>query len=270
MSYAQDNGYTGQTFAEIMTELREGVNAQFGTSYTDENFTGTNWYKYSYVWAQKVLLGETKTSEIFTKLQEYIATTNLRIQRPSVSVPGLLDSFDAEGYVVSVKKNLIGDAGTISICVLVDADDPDYAAIKLEICTLIKSYVVAGMVTLGDQVESITLTNGQSFDFKFYLPDPTPVILRVTITRSDNTILPTPTDETIRAAILANIGTRYRLGWNFEPQRYYTLDDAPWASSVLFEWSINDGADWETEIFDAGFRDLFTLNLEDIELVIDP
>src|SRR5690606_18178301 len=105
---------------------------------------GTNWYKFAYVIAQRVQQGEIKASEIFPKLQQYIALTNEKIQRPSVSHPGLLDSFDSQGYTASVKPPAEEDAGTMSICVDVDDGADDYAETKLAICTLIKNYVAAG------------------------------------------------------------------------------------------------------------------------------
>lgn len=282
MSYAQDNGYTPQTFAELMDAIRTELNTQFSTSYTADNFVGTNWYKYFYALVQQLLLNETKTSEIFLKLQEYIATTNLRIQRPSVSQPGLIDSFESEGYTASVKKNLIGDAGTVSICINTDGDDPDYATTKLAICTLISQFVTAGMVTLGTESETITLSNGQDFDFKFALPDETAVLLRCTLTSSDNQSLTIPDDEEIRQAIFDNIKgrtatdvltaitARYRLGWDFEPQRYYTAADAPWAATILLEWSDNAGSTWHSTVFEAAFDDLYTFDLGDIAVSVDP
>jgi len=270
MSFSQDNGYSPVDFATLMGAIREGINTQFGTAYTEDNFVGTNYYKYFYALVQKVLENETKTAEIFTKLQEYIAQTNLRIQRPSVSYPGLVESFASQGYVASVKQNLEADAGTISICVDVDDADPDYADTKLEICNLIKDYVVAGMVTLGDQVESIVLSNGQSFDFKYALPDYTPILLRLTLTTSDNQVLTIPSDEDIRQRVFDNIAARYRLGWDFEPVRYYNVADAPWAATILLEWSSNGGGLWQSTVFQAAFDDLFTFELGDISVVIDP
>lgn len=269
MSFAQDNGYTPVTFAEIMNFVREAINTQFGTTYTEGTFVGTNWYKYFYVLVQKVLENETKTAEIFLKLQEYFATTNLKIQRPSVSLPGIIDSFTANGWVASVKKNSVEDAGTVSICVDVDDGADDYAAKKLEICNFLKNFVAAGMVFTGSETESITLTNGQEFDFSYHLPDPTPVLLRLTLTSSDNQETVIPDDEEIRQTVFDNIAERYRLGWDFEPQRYFTQVDAPWAATILLEWSDDAGSTWSPDVFEAEFDDLYTFGLEDISVLVD-
>ncbi len=270
MSYAQENGYTSATFAEMMNTIRLGLNTQFGTTYTVENFVGTNWYKYFYVLVQKALENETKAAEIFVKLQEYFATTNATIQRPSVSLPGLIDSFESQGFVASVKKNEGGDEGTVSICILVDPDADGYATTKLQLCNLIKDYVAAGMITTGDQTETIVLTNGQGFDFSYNLPDETPILLRATFTSTDNQIYTIPTDDVIRQLIFDNIAERYRLGWDFEPQRYINAVDCPWAATILLEWTDDAGANWHSTVFQAAFDDLYTFALEDIAVSVDP
>lgn len=268
MSFAQDNGYTPMTFDQIMSQIREGINAEFGTSYTPETFVGTNWYKYMYPLVQKVQEGEIKTSEIFQKLQQYIALTNQRIQRPSVSAPGIVDSFQSRGWVASVKPPDVEDAGLIYICVDVDDQAPDYSEKKLEICNLIKDFIAAGIVSQGTEVESLVLSNGQSFDFAFNLPNRIPVLLKLTCTVSQNNLLAIPNDEVIRQTVFDQIKARYRLGWDFEPQRYFTLNDAPWASTVLLEWSDDNGGNWYSTVYSAEYTDLFEFGINDIQVVV--
>ncbi len=268
MSFAQDNGYTPATFDEIMSEVREGINAQFGTTYNETDFVGTNWYKFAYAIVQKIQLGEIKTSEIFQKLQQYIELTNERIQRPSVSFPGLVDSFTDNGYVASVKPMEEADAGKVSICLDLDPLAPGFAAEKLAVCTLIKDFVAAGIVTLGDQSETIVLSNGQSFDFKFTCRVETPILLRLTATQSRNQLVALPTDEDIRAEIFNNINARYRLGWDFEPERYFGVSDALWANDVTLEWSDDGGSNYFDTVYEAEFTDKLTFALEDISVVI--
>ncbi len=269
MTFSQENGYTPTTFDALMAAIREAINVQFGLTYTEGTFVGTNWYKYFYVLVQKVMENEVKTSEVFLKLQEYIATTNLRIQRPSVSMPGIIDSFTANGYVASVKANAAEDAGTVSICVDTDPDAVDYAVTRLAICNFLKDFIAAGMVFEGTETESITLTNGQAFDFSFFLPNYTPVLLKLTLTSSDNQDVVLPSDEVIRSTLFININSRYRLGWDFEPQRYYTQVDAPWAATIKLEWSDDDGDNWYDDVNEADFQDLFTFDLEDITVLVD-
>lgn len=268
MGFAQDTGYIPTSLEEIISFIREGVNTQFSATYTEETFLGTNWYKYAYQIAQRVQQGEVKTSEIFQKLQLYISLTNERIQRPSVSFPGLLESFDSQGFIVAVKPPEEADAGKIFICVQLDPDADDYEDKKLEAANLIKDFVAAGMVTMGSEVTPITLSNGQEFDFKFNLPVLTPILLRLTATKSRNQVLTVPADEIIRQQIFDNVNARYRLGWDFEPERYYSVSDALWANDVTLEWSDDDGANWHPEVFEAEYTDLYTFELGDIAVVI--
>lgn len=270
MSFSSENGYVPVSIAEIMNFVRNEINTLFGTSYTEETFVGTNWYKYSYSIVQRMQENEIQTSEIFSKLQEYISLTNDRIQRPSVSYPGLLDSFKDNGYTASVKQLTSPAAGKMFICVDTDDAAPDYATTKLAICNLIKDFVAAGTVTQGTEVESIVLSNGQAFDFKFALPNRIPVILKLTITVSENNQLLVPDDETVRALLFSRLNSMYRLGLNFEPQRYFTLADAPYAATVLLEWSddFDPGpATYNSTVFDANFDDLYTFDLEDLAVI---
>lgn len=274
MSFAVDNGYTPKTFEEIMDFIRLGVNDQFGTSYTAEDFIGTGYYKYAYVFAQKVQEQETKTSEIFQKFQEYIRLTNERIARSSTTYPGAIEAFleptelKPEGYLISIKQPAEADAGKVFICVDLDEDDDDFDDQKAEVFELIRDNFVAGMVFMGSETEDLTLTNGQSFTFKFQLPNRIPVLLRLTAVISENNMQSVNTDQEIREAIFANIAARYRLGLNFEPQRYYTLSDAPWAGSILLEWSDDAGSNYYDDVFEADYDDLFEIALEDIEVNI--
>lgn len=269
MGFSQENGYIPVDVQTIIDQIMVGINAQYSKSFTRETFTGTSFYKNVYALAQKVQQGEIVTSEVFEKLRQYITLTNEKIQRPSVSAPGLLDSFASKGYVISVKPPAEADAGKVYICVDVDESADDYADTKLEIAELIRDFVTAETVTMGDQVESIALTNGQSFDFKFSLPNRIPVLLRLTLDVSENNQMTIPGDEAIRQVVFDRINERYGLGKNFEPQRYYNLADAPWAASSLLEWSDDAGSTWHDEVYDAAFDDLFTFGLEDIAVTVN-
>jgi hypothetical protein len=267
MSFELDNGYIPASIETIISDIRVGINNEFGTDYTPENFVGTNWYKFTYAISQKVSQGEIKTSEVFQKLKEYIEITNQSIQRPVSTFQGIIDRFLVDGYLASVKKQVVEDAGKVSICVDVTGVETDYAAKKLQICNIIKDTVSLGMITQGDQVEAIVLSNGQSFDWKFYLPDRIVTKLRLTITTSENNQYLIGDPEVTKQKLLTNIANRYALGKNFEPQRYFMQSDAPWSSAILLEYSIDDGETWSSAIFNADFDELLEVALARTELV---
>lgn len=267
MGFAHQTGYTPATVEAIMLSIMENVNEQFGTSYTAETFIGSGFYKTFYTLVQRVQENEIKTSEIFLKLQDYFRITNEQIARPVVTNPGLLEHLENNDYVSSIKKPIDADAGKVFVCVDVDESADDYDDTRLAICTLIKDSTIAGIVTQGTESESITLTNGQNFDFKFNLPDRISVLLKLTIETSENNQFVIKTPDEIKQDLLNNINSRYRLGKNFEPQRYYSLVDAPWASNVLLEWSDDAGMSYDSTVFNAEYDELFDISLEDIELV---
>lgn len=147
------------------------------------------------------------------------------------------------------------------------SDNAGYAAIKAALGLLISQITVGGTVTQGNEVQNIVLTNGQAFDFKYFLPNKIPIKLKLTVTLSENNQIAVGTPDDTKAKLLANINSRYRLGRNFEPQRYFSVSDAPWSAMVLLEWSQDEGATWNSTIYDSNFDDLFTYGLADITLV---
>lgn len=153
------------------------------------------------------------------------------------------------------------------------ANNADYTDLKEEICTLISQITVGGTVTQGTETESIVLSNGQSFDFKYFLPNLLTVHLRLTITLSENNQVVVGTPDDIKQKLITNINSKYRLGRNFEPQRYFSIVDAPWASQVLLEYSFDydpsspGGETWASTVYDSDYRDLFDVKLDNIILV---
>ena len=267
MGYAQQSGYTPLSIETMMLSVMENYNTQFGTSYTAETFLGTSAYKYYYALIQRLQANEIRASEIFAKLQQYMAITNERILRPAVTNPGLVEALAASGFVASVKPPIDADAGKVFVCVDVDETADDYATKKLAINTIIKNSTVAGTVSQGTEISAIVLDNGQSFNFKFALPNRIEVLLKLTTTLSENNQVFIESPETIKQRLLDNIQAKYSLGKNFEPQKYFSVVDAPWASQVLLEWSSDAGSTYHSTVFDADFDDLYVVLLENITLI---
>ncbi len=269
MSFSQDNGYTPSSISDLMNLVMAGVNDTFGTEYDADTFLGTNFYKFYYALIQRLQENEVKTSEIVLKLQQYFDVTNESITRPNTTNPGIVDYFTAAGFVASVKPPEDADAGKLFVCVDLDDDADDYDAQKLAACTIIRDCCVAGVISQGDQVETITLSNDQSFDFKFALPDRQAIKLRLTLTISANNQLTILTDAEVSQILFDNVNARYRLGLDFEPQRYFSVLDAPWCAGVLLEYSTDGGSMWSDDIVEAAFDDLFEFELSDISIVSD-
>jgi len=210
--------------------------------------------------------------------------TSLAAQINAHATAGALVRARTNGAIVLITARAGGTAGNAIALAYTDNDtnvgatksgvfltgggtNAGYAAEKLEIATIIKDSTVAGAVTQGSQSETIVLSNGQSFDFKFHLPERIPIKLRLTTVLSENNQVEVGNPDDVKIALLAKINASYRLGKNFEPQRYFSIVDAPWAASVLLEYSLDTGATWSSAIYDANFDDLFEFGLEDITLV---
>ena len=142
-----------------------------------------------------------------------------------------------------------------------------YAATKLAINTILKDSTVAGVVTQGTESSTIVLSNGQSFDFKYNLPYKIQPLLRLTITTSENNQVVVLSPTATKQILLDNIADRYSLGKNFEPQRYFSTVDAPWASNILLEWSDDGGVTYNSTVYDSDYDELFEILLLNVELV---
>lgn len=266
MSFSQEQGYLPLSFNELVNQVRILVNQQNGTSFSPSTFLGSNWYKLLYALIQKFSENETKTSEIFLKLQLYFQTINEQVNRPAVTPNGLLDIFRDRGYLISIKKMVDEDAGLIHVCVDVDSGEDDYAETKIEICEILRDHTCLGTVTQGGEVETLPIDNGQPFDFKFFLPDEITPLLRLTLTTSNqNQSVILPPNETAQK-LFGNIAAKYQLGKDFEPETYFTALDAPWASDILLEYKIGDD-EWTSAVYEAEFDEKFVILLENIEIV---
>ncbi len=275
MGFSQEEGYVPVSIDTMMLSVMENVNDQFGTDYTAESFIGTNLYKYFYALIQRLQENEIKTSEIFAKLQQYFVITNEKISNPVVTAPGVIEALVDAGYIASVKPPEVGDAGKVYVCVDKQLDDvdmnwedsDDYDDDKVAVCNLLSTCIVAGVVSQGDQVESITLSNTQAFDFKYALPNRIPVHLKLTLTISENNQVLVGDPDDVKAQLLFQVRERYAQGKNFEPQRYWQQSDSPWAAEVKLEWSDDDEMTYYTDIYDSAFDDVFDVKLSRIHLV---
>jgi hypothetical protein len=270
MSFNEEFGYVPATFNENMALVREAINIQFGLSYTEESFVGTNWYKFAYVFCQRVNLFNVKMSEIFTKLQEYITEVNLKVLQPATTYDGLIAALDELGYTASVKPILDAtDAGILSIAVDVDESATDYTAVKAMILEKLDEYVSAGCFFTGDQTGSVVIDNGQTMPYAYHLPNRIPVKLKIEITTSPNSQEVVPPNEDIRIKAVPLILSRYRMGWNFASDRVLTTVDFPFAETIQVDYSVNDDGTWTSAVFVSNFDDLFEFNIEDVTVLVD-
>lgn len=268
MPYSKTNNYTPDSFEDIITRLMDGVNAQFKTDFVYETFVGTGFFKFFYILAQEILAVENEFALAYAKLQDFIRTNNERIAVPKTPREGLIKTFKAKGYTVSLRPQTLSNAGRLGVCVQADASAADFDDKKKEILTMLKDYTAAGIFYEGDQRGMVRLSNGQDFEFAFYTPVLKQATLRLTVTVSQNTALRADGADDIRKTLLANIAEAYGLGLNFEPEKYFTISrDAPYAASIKLEWRT-DG-EFSSAVYEANFRDLFVFAADRVEVIVN-
>lgn len=187
---------------------------------------------------------------------------------PVVNIKSWFGGTGGNAIALAYTNNDVNVGATVSGAFLTGGDDAaGYADDREIIGGVLAASTAAGTVTQGTETEAVVISNGQSFDFKFFLPKKYEVLLRLTITTSENNeqIIGDPDDT--KLLLISNINDKYALGKNFEPQRYFTILDAPWAASVLLEYSIDGGATYSSSIYDSLFDEFFDCSLDRIELV---
>lgn len=267
MPYTTENNYTPETFNDLMTRFMEGVNTQFGTNFTLETFVGTGFYKFFFAIAQNILTVENLFAETYAKLQDYMRTTNEAIAIPKTPRDGLIRTFAAAGYTISLMTQTQDNAGTLGVCVDVDPASGTFTEKKAEILQMLKDYTIAGLYYDGDQRGTVRLTNGQDFEFGFFTPVKNEASLRLTVTLSKNSNIVADNENVIRQKLLDNLAAMYKLGNNFEPEKYFTISrDAPYAAAVKLEWKTT--SDFSADVYEADFKDLFIFDASRVEVVI--
>lgn len=268
MAFTTDNNYVPDSFDDLMTRFMEGVNNRFGTTYARDTFVGTGWYKFFYVIAQCILEVEQVFAETYAKLQDFIRTTNETIAIPKTPREGLIKTFADRGYLISIQPQTQSNAGTLGVCVDVDSSASDWATTKQTILDILKDYTVAGLYYSGAHTGTSRLSNGQDFTFAFDTPTRKNTHLRLTVTLSQNTNIVADDEQTIKEKLLSNLSELYKLGNNFEPEKYFTISrDAPYASAVKLEYSF-DGSTYESAIYTANYKDLMLFDISRIWVVI--
>lgn len=268
MPFSKENNYTPETFDDVMTRLREGVNAKFGTSYTQTSFVGTGWYKFFYPLVQQILETENLFAQTYAKLQDYIRQSNEKIAQPKTPREGLIEVFKQNGYTASLKPQTVSNGGTLYLCVDLNPNDADFNSHAQKVWDLLKTYTVAGLYYNGTHRGTSRLSNGQDFTFAFDTPTRTPIYLKLQVQLSQNSTIVADKESVIKEKLLANLDQFYHLGNNFEPARYFTVSrDAPYAAAVALSYSTDDET-YSTAVYQAEYTDLFVFDVSRISVEI--
>lgn len=270
MAFDLLNGYQPRTFEEILQAFTDAVNEQFETDYDTTTIVGTNYYKFFYAGAQLVMQAEAQTAEISAKMTDYIRTANENINLPKSTIDGFTQGILRELSLNSTIKNLTDSAEAGFLFLVVDVDDEaeDYETIKAEIIDRMAAWLTLGLYYPGSEADTRIAINGQSFDYAFDLPIPVDILVRITVTISANARTPILNENQIRTIFNANFANLYRIGLDFEPEKYLEIArDLPFASEILLEYSENDGGSWDDEPRSMDYNEKIILT-ESAEIII--
>lgn len=252
MAFDLENGYQPRTFEQISQSMLDELNIQFSTSYDSTTIIGTEFYRFYYAGIQEVMKSEAFTAQITAKMTDYIRNANQNINLPKSAIDGFVGGLLApenEGGLglVSTIKNITNsaEAGFMFLVVDVDSGASNYATTKQEIIDRMHNWLTAALFYNGTQTGSKTALNGQVFNYKFELPTDVDVLVRATVTASANSSSPVLNENQIREILDDNLLALYRLGLDFEPEKYLEISrDLPFASNILLEYSENSGGTW--------------------------
>lgn len=159
---------------------------------------------------------------------------------------------------VGLKVTVILDGDTGSTPV---NDDDD------EIGNLIRDEMLpVGQHMEGDIIYQTALSNGQPIDIKWTVPVVGGHLYRVTITRARGSQYPADSVDQIIEKFQENFESIMGIGKDITPQRYLTVRDLPWATSVLVEWSDVDV--WRTDDQEVPFNHKYGADLPPANVVI--
>lgn len=268
MSFSLESGYTPRDFDTIVSEFRQNINEEYKQNLTADQFKGSNWYKLIYSAAQLIATAEGNTAELANKLIDYINKVNEEILLPKSSVDGVMYHLKKDlGLISSVKPTEEADRGYFYIAVDVDNESPDYAQTKQNILAKLMKYCTGGLYFKGSESGQVIASNGQPFTFGYELPTIVDMWVRITPTISDNTTAFIQNSSQIKEKFLENFNSMYKLGLDFEPEKYLDIrNDLPFASQIKIEWSINEGSSWSEEVWKSAYNQ--KLNLSNVEVVI--
>ena len=275
MSYDVVNGFTKQSFEDLLQVLTTAINEQFNTDYTTDTIVGSNHFKFFYGGLQLVMESQNKINDLMVKVADYIRTINESISEP-VSTPDGAIRYFKDNLNLDISLRPITDvslAGQPAICVDIDPNSADFDSRKQQIFDALRLTQTEGLYWFNPSTDpeeneyrgESSALNGQAFPYAFKTPTASPMKIRITVTRSRDNLSYQLNSTQIADLFRANFEKLYSLGRDFEGSRYLSVVDVESASAVKVEWSINDGSSWSADVREMEYDTKITIT--DIEVV---
>lgn len=227
---------------------------------TLDRFEGSKEYELYYTAAQVDVQQQAFYAQTFEKLKNYITVKNQKIVRPTPINDRIIDHFQSKyGFITSVRQPTIDTRGILAICI----DYTRSTELDNAIANDIKTYcLLGGIHTFGDITANTALSNGQSFPMSWTRPTERTVDFKYTIIRSRNSEFAELPIIDIRKMILDNFAERNSQGLDVEPQKYLTLADLPWASSISGERKLDGEMDFSATVYQAPYNEKFIATVD--------
>ena len=270
MSFDVINGFEKQSFDDILAIMTDAINQQFNTDYTTDTIVGSNHFKFFYGGLQLRMECDNKIAELGNKIVDYIRTINESIAQPVSSPDGTIRYFRENlGLTISLKPiTQASDAGKPAVCVDIDPTSTTFDSMKQQIFDALRLTQTEGLYWFNPSTsagareyrgESSAL-NGQALPYCFFVPEESTMDIRITVTRSRESLAFQLNTAQIEQLFVQNFNERYSLGKDFEGSVYLNVNDIAGASEVLVEWSIDNGANWSSSIRDMDFDQKIVLD----------
>ena len=229
---------------------------------------GSKEYEIAYVDAQRDHQNAVLMQQALQETFNAIAEINEEIKRPAVLHSRVAERFEEEGYIATIRVADDTTKGIVAICVDYDPSDTstDNATIISEL--IVNEMLPAGQWMIGSQSQAVVISNGQSVLAQWEIPTENSVEFTITLTEDKNSPYPTDTVDDIVIKFLANFEELNTLGNDITPATYYQIErDAPWASQIVTEYSLNGGS-LTSDIYYSDYTDKFIASLPAVNVFI--
>jgi hypothetical protein len=127
-----------------------------------------------------------------------------------------------------------------------------------------------GSAYVGSIEKSASTTLGSSIVVRFSPNVTKNIWLRLYVKTSRNNYGYVQTPEELKKLVLDNITARYKLGLDFEPEKYLTPTDIAWAGYILLEWTMDQPGPvrvWSSNVWLSPFNTLLLVQALDINFM---
>lgn len=237
------NGYTPDDFNVIIDKYYNATISEFG-SVSKERWTGSKTYEVCYSSAQIDMQYQSVFAEIFSKIALWMQDVNFKINAPATTAIAMQQQFlEKFGLRIGIKPMIEADRGLINIAI----DYTPEQDLNYQIGDFLRKNCIAGGIVMVGDIKVDIPVGGQSFESVWVKAVERQVSFKLTITVSRQSINYLESELDIQKRFIANFKAMQEIGYDIEPEKYFEIvRDAPYASDILTQFSLDSGSTWQT------------------------